>query len=255
MIGTGAKSLHDGVAIITGASRGIGRAIAIELGRHGAVVVAVARSTGDQDDSACVYGTAQVVEAGGGKALAVPADVRNEHQVAVMIKRVLDTYGRIDILVNNAGIMVGDVPFTETAPSIWREIVDTNLTGAFLCCRAVIPSMLRQGGGVIVNITSGAAVRTGFLNVPYGVSKAGLDRLTLGLGSEFQAQGVACISLSAPVTATDTVRAMYPDKHVDAWARPPEETARALSLLLEDDPMRYTGKVVSVREYLASRDS
>jgi NAD(P)-dependent dehydrogenase (short-subunit alcohol dehydrogenase family) len=248
------KSLRDQAAIVTGASRGIGRAIAIALARHGAIVVAVARGTGnDQDESASVYRTVQSIETSGGKALAVLADVRNEAQVTAMAEQVLGAYGRIDILINNAGIMVGDIAFTETAPSMWREIIDTNLTGAYLCCRAVVPSMLRQGAGVIVNVTSGAAVRTGFLNVPYGVSKAGLDRLTLGLGAEFQAEGIACISLSPPVSDTKTVRRIYPDRHVEAWAQPPEQTAEALCRLLQDDPIGFTGQVVSVGEYLKSR--
>ncbi len=186
-------------------------------------------------------------------ALAVGADIRNEDQVSAMIECVLATYGRIDILVNNAGVMVGDVAFMDTTPSVWREIIDTNLTGAYLCCRAVIPSMLRQGAGVIVNITSGAAVRTGFLNVPYGVSKAGLDRLTQGIDAEFHAQGIACISLSPPVSDTETVRRIYPGRHVEAWAQPPERTAEALCTLLQDDPMRFSGRVVAVSEFLNGR--
>ena len=103
--------------------------------------------------------------------------------------------------------------------------------------------------------SSGAAVRTGFLNIPYGVSKAGLDRLTLGLGEELKAYGIACVSLSPSASATDTVRRMYPDQNIEAWTQPPEVAARALRALLEDDPMQYTGKVLSVREYLAHQEA
>jgi 3-oxoacyl-[acyl-carrier protein] reductase len=244
----GAKSLRGQVAIVTGASRGIGQAIATELGRHGAVVIVTARVKNEQDSSATIYRTAQMIEAAGGKALALPADVRHEAQIAGLVERVLDTYGR-------TGIMVGDVSFVETTPSMWREIIETNLTGVFLCCRAVIPSMLIQDAGVIVNMSSGAAVRTGFLNVPYGVSKAGLDRLTLGLSAEYSNRGIACISMSPPVSATDTVRRIYPDRKVESWAQPPEKTAVALCALLEDDPMRFTGQVVAVSEYLKGRGS
>jgi 3-oxoacyl-[acyl-carrier protein] reductase len=250
-----AKSLREQVAIVTGASRGIGRAIAIELGRHGAAVVVTARAKNEQDGSANIYQTAQVIEADGGRVLAVPADIRNEAQVRVMVERALDNYGKIDILVNNAGIMVGDVPFVETTASLWREVIETNLTGVYLCCRAVILSMLRQGAGAIINMSSGAAARTGFLNVPYGVSKAGLDRLTLGLSAEFSAQGIACISLSPPVSNTETVRQIYPDRKVESWAHPPEKTAKALRALLEDDPMRFTGQTITVSEYLKRRGS
>lgn len=229
-----------------------GGAIAFELGRRGLVVATVARGKDDVNKPATIHRTAQVIEEDGGTALAVAADIRDEAQVNAMIERVRDAYGRIDILVNNAGIMVGDLAFTETTPSTWREIIETNLTGAYLCCRAVIPSMLSQGAGVIVNITSGAAVRTGFLNVPYGVSKAGLDRLTQGLAAEFKAQGIACISLSPPVSDTETVRKIYPDQQVEAWGQPPERTAVALCELLQDDPMRFTGQVVTVNEYLSA---
>jgi NAD(P)-dependent dehydrogenase (short-subunit alcohol dehydrogenase family) len=248
-----ASSLRDRIAIVTGASRGIGRAIAIRLARQGAVVVAAARGMQAQGDPATIVPTEEVIEASGGKAMAVSADVRDEAQVAAMTQCVLDTYGRIDILVNNAGIMVGDVAFMDAAPSMWGEIIDTNLSGTYLCCRAVIPSMVDQGRGVIVNMTSGAAVRTGFLNVPYGVSKAGVDRLTLGLSAELKPLGVACVSLSPPISATETVRRIYSDRDVEAWARPPELTAEALCLLLEEDPMRFTGQVVAVGEYLKER--
>jgi NAD(P)-dependent dehydrogenase (short-subunit alcohol dehydrogenase family) len=114
--------------------------------------------------------------------------------------------------------------------------------------------MIRQSSGVIINITSGAAVRTGFLNIPYGVSKAGLDRLTLGLAAELRGNGIACVSMSPPVSATDTIRGMYPDQSVDSWAQPSEITARAVCKLLEGDAMQYSGKVLSVREYLASKN-
>ena len=114
--------------------------------------------------------------------------------------------------------------------------------------------MMHQSSGVIVNVTSGAAVRTGFLNIAYGVSKAGLDRLTLGLGAELKAYGIACISLSPPASATDTVRRMYSNQNIETWAQPPALTARALCALLENHPMQYTGQALSVREYLRSQN-
>lgn len=239
--------MQESVILITGASRGLGRAMALTLAQGGARLAIVARNKQPLE------ATAQEIEAAGGEALAICADISNEQQVAVMVEQVLDHYGRVDVLVNNAGLMVGDMDFAEVSPQQWRDILDTNLWGAFLCCHAVLSPMLRQGVGVIINISSGAAVRTGFLNIPYGVSKAGLDRLTLGLGAEYEAQGIACVSLSPSASSTDTVRNMYADKNVEAWTQPPEVAARALRTLLEDDPMQYTGKVLSVREYLAGQ--
>ena len=229
------------IVIVTGASRGLGRLMVQALAERGATVVAVARSlTAGRDAPA-------------GAAMTAPVDVRDQAQVQELVERVLNRYGRVDVLVNNAGLMVGDVAFIDTTPELWREVLDTNLWGAFLCCRAVAPAMRRQQSGVIVNITSGAAVRTGFLNVPYGVSKAGLDRLTLGLGAELKPDNIACVSLSPAVSATETVRRLYADKGVDNWAQPPELPARALCALLEDDPLQYTGQVLSVREYLGRK--
>jgi len=242
------NTLTDRVIVITGARRGLGRAMAMTLAAQGAVVVAVARSAADAPDSA--QSTVQHIVTAGGRGLALAADVRDEAQVRAMIDQVLTHYGRVDVLINNAGLMVGDITFNDTSPALWRTILDTNLTGAYLCCHVVVPVMQQQGAGVIINISSGAAVRAGFLNVPYGVSKAGLDRLTLGLGTELKSDGIACISLSPPVSATDAVHRMYPSRDISAWAQPPELTAQALNELLADNPMQYTGQVLSVREYL-----
>lgn len=233
--------LQDQVIIVTGASRGIGRAAVAALAERGATVVAAARSLDSSQSNPA------------GAALSMAVDVRDPIQVQRLLEQVHDRYQRVDVLINNAGIMVGDLDFTEVTPALWREILDTNLEGAFLCCWASVPIMLQQGFGTIINITSGAAVRTGFLNIPYGVSKAGLDRLTLGLGAELKQRGIACVSLSPPVTATTTVRQMYPDKAVESWAQPPELTARALCTLLQDEPLNYAGQVLSVREYLEQK--
>ncbi len=233
------------VAIVTGASRGLGRCHALALAERGYRIGLITRHGS--------RAVAAEIEHRGHEALDISADVRVPEQVESAVSAVRARWGRIDVQLNNAGVMLGDVDFIDLTVEQWREILDTNLTGAFLCARAVIPTMIEQGSGVIVNVTSGAAVRTGFLNVPYGVSKAALDRLTMGLGAELEQYGIACLSLSPPATATDTVRAMYPDRDVDAWASPPEMTARALCELLRDNPMRYTGTVVSVRDFLESQ--
>ncbi len=236
--------LRGKVAIVTGASRGIGKAIVLELARAGAHAVIAARSERDIRD------VADEVRRLGAESLPLRTDVTRESDVQDMVKQAIDRLGRVDVLVNNAGLMGRETPFLETALEDWDAIVQSNLYGAFICARAVAPHMVRQGSGAIINITSGAAVRTGFLNVPYGVAKAGMDRLTLGIAAELTEKGVACVSLSPPTTDTETVRAIYPDRDVPSWAAPPELTARALRLLLEEGPLEHSGKVVSVREYL-----
>jgi len=243
------------VAVVTGASRGIGREMCVALAAAGVRVFAAARSLDAPTVGAgtLVETVAAITEAGGeGTALAL--DVRDPHAVDSAFAEVQIRCGRLDLLVNNAGVMVGDLSFDKLAPSIWSQILETNLSGAYHCCRAALPALLRGGGGVIVNVTSGAAVRTGFLNLAYGVSKAGLDRLTLGLADEYRERGLAAISLSPSVSNTASVRRMYPDRDLADSARPPEWPAKALvELLTHDDPMRYSGQVLAVRGYLQHR--
>ena len=240
-------SLQGRTVLITGASRGLGRAMALELGRAGAMLALHARpqrGRPDRLDQLLVE-----VELAGGEGITARADVRDPEQVQTLVDQLIARLGRIDVLVNNAGIFGGEWGLLEVDPAAWRNILDTNLTGPFLMARAIVPHMLRAGGGVIVDITSGAAVRTGFLNPAYGVAKAGLDRLTLALHAEFAAQGIACVSLSPPVSATEPIRRLYSEQALaERRAAPPEMTATALRRLLEQDPMRYSGRVISVRD-------
>jgi len=136
------------VAIVTGAGRGIGRATALALARRGVVVVLVART---QPEIESVAGEA---EAAGSTALPVVADVGREDEVAGMVDRALQTYGRVDILVNNAGMSLPERPVVDTSLADWERILRVNLTGPFLCARAVLPVMMRQRSGKIVNVAS-----------------------------------------------------------------------------------------------------
>ncbi len=246
------QSLTGKVIVVTGASRGIGRAMCEALGKRGARVAAAARTLapGKTTRESLVETVAQVAHAGG-EGLAHSVDVRDAEQVKGLFSAVLERWGRLDVLVNNAGLMIGERSFQDTDPALWRQVIETNLSGAYHCAWEAAAAMVSRGSGIIINVTSGAAVRTGFLNQAYGVSKAGLDRLTLGLAEELREWGVACVSLSPSVTDTATVRAMYPDKDITRFASPVEAPAEALCALLEDpDPMRYSGRVVTVRELL-----
>ena len=130
----------------------------------------------------------------------------------------------------------------------------SNLFGTFICCHSVAPHMAAQGFGTIVNINYGAAVRTGFLNVPSGVSKASIDRLPLGLRTELREKGMACVSLSLPTTDTSTTRQIYAGQDISGWAQAPELTARTVRLLLEDGALQYSGQVLSVRQFLSEKE-
>ncbi len=233
--------LEGKVAIVTGGSRSIGRAIALALAKAGADIVVAARTETEGEMPGTIHKTAGEVRALGRRALAVKTDVSKEAEVEGMVSQTMAEFGRIDVLVNNAGIIGPTKGVLETTTADWDAIVDVNLRGAFLCARAVAPVMAEQREGAIINISSGAAVRTGFLSIPYGVSKAGLDRLTTGLAGDLGKYNITAISLSAPWTAVDR----FGTGKLPAGVQPPEFTARAVVYLLEHGPMKFSGQVVT----------
>ena len=189
-------------AIVTGASRGIGRAIALDLGGDGArVVVNYARS---EPEAARVV---EEVRAGGGEAMACQADVARKAEVERMLADTLDAFGGLDLLVNNAGINI-DRPFLELSEEDWDQVVDTNLKGAFLCSQAAGRVMDAGRGGCIVNISAVTAV-TGRKNAAnYCASKAGLDMLTKCVALEL-APKVRVNSLAVGFIASPIVEKLY----------------------------------------------
>jgi NAD(P)-dependent dehydrogenase (short-subunit alcohol dehydrogenase family) len=169
-------SLKDKVAIVTGAGRGIGRAICLAFADAGADIVAASR-TKDEIEETC-----KMVSAKGRKALAVPTDVTNWTQVKQMADRAFERFKRIDILINNAGTITfkqlvspGGDGMTEDE---WHTVVDTNLTSIFLCCRAVGPYMMKQKKGKVINLSSISSKKAQTDDIAYNVSKAGVDMLT-----------------------------------------------------------------------------
>ena len=169
----------DKVAIVTGAGHGIGRAIAVALAEAGADVAVCARTQADIDE------TAARVSATGRRGLAVRCDVLETGQLEALVQATLDRFGRVDILVNNAGGMIPR-PSLALSERAFEKIVRFNLTSPFLLTKLVVPHMLKSaGGGVVVNISSGASVQTVGGLLPYGAAKAGLDQMTHMLGNEF----------------------------------------------------------------------
>lgn len=169
--------LTDKVAIVTGSSRGIGKAIALGLAGAGAHVVVAARTTADVETSAAE------IRALSRKALALPTDVRDSEQVAKMVEKTMEEFGRIDILVNNAGGVFPVSPL-EMSEGAWDAIIRENLKSVFLCSKAVGKIMVEQKKGSIINISSMAALRGYVMNVSYGAAKAGIISLTMGLAVE-----------------------------------------------------------------------
>ena len=141
-------TLQGKVAIVTGSSRGIGKAIALGLAEKGAVVVVAARSETERPGApGTIYATVAQIEAAGGKALAVRCNVREEESIYAMVQRAMDAFGRIDVLVNNAGVGTYR-PFLEASVKEWDLVMDIDLRAPFICCKAVVPIMMEQGGGL-----------------------------------------------------------------------------------------------------------
>jgi len=243
--------LSGKVAVVTGASRGIGKAIALALGREGAAVVVAARTEQESEEfPETIYHTAEQIGKEGGTALPIRVDVTQEAEVEAMAQKVLSEFGRVDILINNAGVIGPMVSFLDMPVSLWDQIMGVNVRGVFLCTKALLPIMVGQRSGCIVNISSGAARRTGFLNIAYGVSKAAVDRITLGLAEELRGHNVAAISLYPGFTITER---LLREASLDVLSRahPPEVTARAVLYLVTGDPMTFTGQIVEAREAAA----
>lgn len=175
--------LDGRVAIVMGGGRGLGRIIALALAEAGADVAVVARTTHE------VQETAKQVCALDRRAIAVRADVRIAREVEEAAARTVAELGRIDILVNCAGLGL-EKPFLETTEEEWRQVVDTNLTGTFLCCRAVGKYLLEQGHGKIINVASGLALRGIEKGAAYCASKGGVVQLTKALALEWAPLGV-----------------------------------------------------------------
>ena len=243
------------VGIVTGASRGIGRHIALALARDGMDIVCAARSTREAPSKlpGTIEETASEVEALGQRALAVPCDIRQEDQVAELVRRTAEELGRIDVLVNNAAV-VAPAPFSEITAKRWDLMLDVNLGGTVLCCRTVLPVMLKQGSGRIINVSSGAvtdpklAAQLGI--IPYAVSKAAVEALTTALAHELEPRGIAvnCLRIESAIA---TEGAKLADPGVESEWEQPETAADAVRWLAGRETS-YTGHVVTMAEARAA---
>ena len=244
--------LKDRVAIITGASRGLGKAIAVGLSKEGAKVVIAARTEADNKDlKGTIYQTVEEIRALGWEALAVRCDVTDEASVKAMVDAALARFGQIDILVNNAGVAFF-YPIAETPLKRWETVLKVNLTGAFLCVKAVLPHMMGRKTGSIINISSLAAderdagiVPTG---VAYAVAKAGLDRFTWGLAVEAGKHNIAvnCIKPKEPVD-TEGMRFWTREEDRKGWVSP-EKMVKCAIFLAAQDASGVTGTVATDEE-------
>jgi 3-oxoacyl-[acyl-carrier protein] reductase len=237
--------LSGKVALVTGASRGIGHGIATMLAARGAHVVAAARS--NHADT-----TVAAIKEGGGAAEVASVDVGDRGAVEQMIAATLERHGRIDILVNNAGI-TRDQLLLRMKQDDWDEVLKTNLTGAFLCAQAVIRPMIRQRGGRIVSVSSvvGQAGNAGQAN--YAASKAGLIGFSRALAREVASRGITVNVVAPGLIDTEMTRAISEKAHGDWAAQIPlgrlgatTDVAAAVCFLVSDEASYITGQVLAV---------
>jgi len=234
-------------AVVTGGSRGIGRAIVLRLAEQGADVAFSYRG-----NEAAAKDTASSVEALGRKALAVQADVSQPESADALVKAALEAFGKVDILVNNAGITRDDL-IMRMSIEAWRDVLETNLFGAFYCIKAVTRPMLRARAGRIVNITSvsGQAGQTGQAN--YSSAKAGLIGLTKATARELASRGITCNAVAPGFVLTELTLDLaqeWQDRIAEQTPLgrfgTPEEIANAVAFLASDEAAYITGQVLGV---------
>ena len=239
-------TLEGRVALVTGASQGIGHACALALARHGAQLAVAARNRQKLDEL-----VGEIAKAGG-KASAFVIDVGDEEQVKAGIKSAIAELGKIDILVNNAGITRDQLVMRMKRPD-WDTVLNTNLTSAYLCIQQVIGSMLKQRWGRIINITSvfGQMGQAGQAN--YAASKAGLIGLTMAMAREVASRNITCNAVAPGFIETNMTAALSEEfKQTAVKTIPlgrvgsPEDVASAVCFLASEEASYITGHVLNV---------
>ncbi len=244
--------LKDKVCIVTGASRGIGKAIALGFAREGADVVIAARTEVQKDERlpGTIYTTAEQVRALGRRALPVKVDVSKEEDVARMLDMTLKELGRVDVMVHNAAVAFWK-KLWETPTKLWDLVIAVNLRGAFLCARAVLPHMIQQRSGSIINISSPGADIGGKIDggMAYSASKAAIERLSNGLAEEVRAYGIA-VNCLKPAGFVDSEGARYwspPNTDFSTW-EPPDLMVKATIFLATQTSAGVTGGIFTEKQ-------
>jgi 3-oxoacyl-[acyl-carrier protein] reductase len=244
--------LTDKIAIVTGGSRGIGRAVALELARRGATVVVNYQKNADAANE-----VVNEITAGGGKASAVQADVSLEEDANRLIKTAIDTYGKLDILINNAGVTRDNVIMMMGADD-FDTVIQTNLRSTWLCSKAAVRSMMRKRYGRIVNMTSVSGIMGNAGQTNYSASKAGIIGFTKALAREVAPRGITVNAVAPGFVLTDLTSNLPEDilKRINEniplgrWATV-EDVAAATCFLASDEAAYITGHIMNVDGGLA----
>lgn len=239
--------LNGKIAIVTGAGQGLGWAIAKRLADDGAsLVIADINWEKAQEKSSFLQKI-------GKKAMAIKVDVSRASEVNNMVSQVLEKFGRIDILVNNAGILGPYFPVEEYPEELWDQVIAVNLKGTFLCCKAVIPIMKKQGRGSIVNIASVAGKEGNANMAPYSASKGAIITLTKTLGKELATSNIRVNAVSPALLETEMTQSMTPEQRALLTSKipmgrlgKPEEVAAVVKFLVSDEASFVTGQCYDI---------
>ena len=232
--------LQGKVALITGASQGLGRALALAYAKEGASVVINSRSEGS------IRPVADEVEGLGAEVLAVAADVSKGEDAQRLVDEAVGRFGGIDVLVNNAGVLGPRVAIEEYPEDEWRRVIDANLTGPYLVSKAAIPHT--REGGSIINVVSGVSVDGRAEWGAYSVSKFGMEGLSQILSAELQDRGIRSNAVDPGGMRTDMRAAAYPDEDPQSRITPEENTAVFL-YLASDESKGVTGQRFKAQEF------
>jgi 3-oxoacyl-[acyl-carrier protein] reductase len=244
---TDRRSLENRIAVVTGASRGIGRATALELARRGAAVMVNYNKSRAEADALC-----EAIAAAGGRAEAFQADVSDLEQAQGLVKSAVDKFGDLHILVNNAGI-TRDTLIMTMSEDDWDSVITTNLKSTFNCSKAAVRHMIRKRYGRIINIASVAGQMGNPGQTNYSASKAGQIGLTKSLAREVASRGITVNAVAPGFIDTEILAAMNPEtleaaiKLVPLGRKGlPEEVAYAAAFLASDEAAFITGQVLGV---------
>jgi NAD(P)-dependent dehydrogenase (short-subunit alcohol dehydrogenase family) len=238
--------LANKICVVTGGNRGIGRSISELFSKNGASVIILAR---DEESGEEVE---KIINKSNDKCIFIKTDIKNRDEVIIAIDKIIKKFRKIDILVNNAGI-IKRTPFLEISIEEWNEIMDTNLTGTFICCQEVLRHMIKRKEGNIINITSFCGKTGRAYQSHYSASKAGIIALTQSLAREFGSYGIRVNAIQAGRTKTELIKP-FMDTELERWKSEtplgriatPDDIAKVALFLACDDSSYVIGETLAV---------